>query len=106
MTTKTMAYIEGVNSAHIAYTGGNPYHIGTDSHDDWQRGRNDGQARARLIDTAPETLRALKGLVAALVSPAVKDSELPALFANRPDAGAIVPALIDARAAIAKATGA
>ena len=59
-----------------------------------------------MTATTPTTLRALKRLVASLVSPAVKDSELPVLFANRPGAGEIVPALIDARAAIAKATGA
>ena len=60
----------------------------------------------RFWDERAQPLPALQRLVAALVSPAVKDSELPALFANTPDAGAIVPALIDARAAIAKATGA
>jgi hypothetical protein len=37
-------YIEGYNSAHALYTGGNPYRIGAPQYADWQKGRADGQA--------------------------------------------------------------
>lgn len=47
-TNRTIAYIEGRNSAATAYTGGNPYRIDTPAHADWQRGRAEGQAALGL----------------------------------------------------------
>lgn len=53
---RTIAYIEGRNSAATAYTGGNPYRIDTPAYADWQRGRTDGQAALGLkpVDWAAE----------------------------------------------------
>ena len=53
---RTIAYIEGRNSAATAYTGGNPYRVDTQGHADWQRGREEGQAALGLkpIDWAAE----------------------------------------------------
>lgn len=53
---RTIAYIEGRNSAATAYTGGNPYRVNTPPHADWQRGRADGQAALGLkpVDWAAE----------------------------------------------------
>ena len=53
---RTIAYIEGRNSAATAYTGGNPYRVDTQGHADWQRGRADGQEALGLkpVDWAAE----------------------------------------------------
>jgi hypothetical protein len=63
-------------------------------------------ADAQLITAAPDMKKALAGLLAALVSPAASDAELPALFGGTCTVSVdIIPAIIEARAAIALATG-
>ena len=56
--TNTLAYIEGRNSAHALYTGGNPYRMDTQQRADWQRGRADGQAALGLKPVDWAALRA------------------------------------------------
>jgi hypothetical protein len=46
--TRTIAYIEGCNSAYNAYTGGNPYRPDTQQHTEWEQGRADKQAALGL----------------------------------------------------------
>jgi|GEM_PF-3379420 len=58
-----------------------------------------------LAAAAPDLLAAATQIVAALVSPNVTDGELPALLGHIPGCGDLIPAIIAARAAIAKAEG-
>jgi hypothetical protein len=51
-------YTEGWNSAHVAYTGGNPYRIGSPQHSDWRQGRSDGQAALGIKPVDWAALRA------------------------------------------------
>lgn len=57
-TNRTIAYIEGYNSAATAYTGGNPYRVETPGHAEWQRGREEGQAALGIKPVDWAALRA------------------------------------------------
>ncbi len=61
--------------------------------------------RQDLGDLAPELLGALEKLVGSLVSPNAGDDAIAPLLSSLPGCGDIIPAVLSARKAIAKARG-